>query len=985
MIKSNQIKLSLLLALTLTVAQSQIAACAQTAADSPKPELILRPIGDTGELFEDPYSPNMDFHQSLISPNITDEGLKLSAQIREYVQDRPSSRRIRAVFEEGWMLPLVVKHTDDYGLFDLIPLAEQKAIRLADFPLEQLKEDGVQGLVITAHYYDKTGRQEISNRIYENLRKHIWPDYRWKELSEIVAYGYYEHLKSLGDKNGSKAALKAYFEMEGIPVNPYQKPGFFYEPDWGQSPLDWKPAYEAYKALQAQHLPEAAAEIDRLVAEENKLSSHSQASISRLINLASALSAAGEKSKAASTLMNILPFTNEQTMINARLRVFAELYLLQDEGSTKYWPELLTTANKIESSLSDTAKSYTAHSSNASEYVVDMLDNLALAYYFNNEPLKGLRILKIAVANHPTLGYSLSRMDAQLALFAAASGQYTLVPEYLRRALDPAHYIPTTTSSIIARLINTCSQNGKNDLAEKVAQQTIDACNQAIEHPALDAPQMKGETPEETAANKTYYLKVQLSAIRYKYGELLLKLGRYAEAEENLKQVEPSGNNFVDAQMGQVYADLYKALEAQKKYDEAQAIFSNLINIQGSRLPILNQLIDGIAGRPNLSVSDQTKVIECLRMAGSSEENSGSCARKLFALAQSRNWSEANIATLREFCESRDNADGKIDPVKTAQLKKAEDDEQEQKLTSAMVQLKLGNLEGLDPYRKHGNEQEYIGFTYLTSKGRFDDLEKALKLWQQTMETSPKSWDTQAMSARCAWLNYWVFRKDETKAKLAFADILKRLPQQNQSSSSRPDEFSRYWPVLRAVPQMLLANGHSEEAQKLALQLLALPKLWVGPMNGDHLYVYGLLQDIASARKLPKLEACYHKAAVDIGTWLCGPPETRNQRDVYPRELFPADYWNSREKYHAYDAEDFARRKYIFDRNLKQHGEGSEAFMDALNSLVDYYKHKHQFADAEQLLRRKLRIAQAIEGRHGPSQATYLKELASLESERHLH
>jgi len=327
---------------------------------------FIQEIRDSNDLFSDPENIDEQMRQYIMEPGKSDEGLQMEALIRDFLMGRPYSKRIFESMQQGWSIPYVCRHVDNYGLYNLIEPAQEFAVKLSTEPLSELGIDGVSGLRQAADYYKNTGRASTANRIFINLN-------------------------TSGGTNPD--------HHEEPPPNTDQREPLLFS-------TEWKSAQEPHDLIKKHDNVGAGKSLDLILKSEQSKASHGQANISRLIHLAKAYAAEGQNSDAQKLLEALLPLTENTELLNAHLYICAELYFLtsgKTKDSNQYLLQLIQTAKKINDLLATYRGPANVAAAGSEESVLKMLDHLALAYSFNGEPQKATKLLTPVLAYFPSI------------------------------------------------------------------------------------------------------------------------------------------------------------------------------------------------------------------------------------------------------------------------------------------------------------------------------------------------------------------------------------------------------------------------------------------------------------------------------------------------------------------------------------------------------------------------------------------------------
>jgi len=328
---------------------------------------------------------------------------------------------------------------------------------------------------------------------------------------------------------------------------------------------------------------------------------------------------------------------------------------------------------------------------------------------------------------------------------------------YIQKVLDTTHFINENAADIIARIIDVCSRAEKNAEAEYVAKQTIAACSQMIEQPPQDMPKPTGATPQEVAADKASILAMQLSPIRLKYAELLLKQNRWLEAEQELNSTQEYGSPLTSSTLFERNLDLAQALQGQRKTTELIALYKDCLNRAVYTLPLFKHMSTFIQTKPVLTDSQQTDIVASVgRAAGDNNYRTMSVDLKsILRVAETEHWTPANIKLLQAIDIDCDQRHGRNVEAKQANLEAARFTEE---INSLFLALKAGHLEGLRDHSTYAKEEYYLRYSDLFNAKKFDTLEDLLKLSIMQLETNPQSWDKNALFEKCLLLKFYLNR-----------------------------------------------------------------------------------------------------------------------------------------------------------------------------------------------------------------------------------
>ena len=859
-------------------------------SSSPSAEALRpRPLQDvTSYLLGDATGQN-DLSRCDLLEGTWPPDILIEAMVRDYLKGRPYSQRSANLMEEAWALPNVCKYIDDYGVFDLAPLAQRKAVALSKEHVAILDDDGVLSLIDTAQYYLKTGRKETAKQIYENLTAHLWPDCAPKDSSGTILFAYSKFLEESGDIEANSTVMDRFVSMNLDPKKPYSLLKFYADHKWLTVDAGWKPAYDAYLAISQNNLADARAKTNELLAEdreeeESNRPTHSPARIVRLLHLA-CLYEKYDKSEAQHILQSILPYCNNAALLNTKLQILAELFLLRgrkDKEGLKYWEQLGETAEKIGTKSEDLPYANQDLPDLPTELRVAELDRLALAYAFNDEPEKAARFLDYALANSPNMGWHRDQITAHQVLFAAQAGDYNSLPTRMQKVLNNAHYVDTGAMAVIARIIDICSQAEKFDVGEALAKQTIDACTQMAEHPASDAPQYdKSQTAEQLAEQKSWDRRAQLALVRLKYGQLLIRQKRLDEAEANLKLIEPTMVMIpVDSGQAQLALARCQTLEGLQKYREALDVYATGYDYNYNALEFFNQLNHLIASKPQFTEEEQTKIIEVVSKIHDrvQQKTIADCMNILLALGQSKKWSESNIQTIQDWATYCNKELGTTDEQKEEQI---EIEAKQAALAKVKNDLSAANLEYLSSWRCSVDQtRQYLCYSDLFRTGGLDTLESILKLCVKTINSSPDVKRKNLTLPKCLLLEFYMTRKRFDEAKDISGEILTTLYKDpaafiNASSITEISGNDTNSAPVKDVPEIhflndaaagLLVAGKTSDAAALAERTLEVQKKWLGPKNPELCQTYAML-GMAAKSGDPEAEKKYKMMRETIEEW----------------------------------------------------------------------------------------------------------------------
>ncbi|MBS1991324.1 MAG: tetratricopeptide repeat protein [Cyanobacteria bacterium SZAS LIN-3] len=520
-------------------------------------------------------------------------------------------------------------------------------------------------MIDTAHYYSRTGRRQLADSIYTNLLNSRFFALGPKNIQGTVFFAYSDYLKEQGDSakaasvqrqgrnieeelNGKGPSIYRYDGHEKIPCD-----------------TDWQSAAEAYKAVVSEKYAEARTMVDALLLSERKQSKHMQSHLGRLIHLARAYAAKKRTAEAQDLLERILPLTEADELANTRLYVSAELFLLpgnQTGRTNKYWELLYKSVGHVDDVISSISLSPPATETERQERIVHYMDILAQAYAYNGEGEKAYRLLETALTSHsPSANYA-AWVDADRSYFAACAGKYSAITPDIEKSLNDQETIQNPYVDILAKIMDVCIRQGKLDVGEAFAQHVIDVRTKKKQ--ALwsrPQPNESALTPQQVAENHKFEIEAELSAVRYKLGEIYLAEGRYAQAEAVLQCVQATGTEIVDQQNSQVKIYLGRALIGQHKYDEALELFKQqTTNGQDSGVPFAWEIVKLIELKPQFSADLQTKVIEVFMSAGGARMGKGMMepTEKLLALSKAQNWTESNIDAVKNLLNDYQKCEG---------------------------------------------------------------------------------------------------------------------------------------------------------------------------------------------------------------------------------------------------------------------------------------------------------------------------------------
>jgi len=617
---------------------------------------------ESWEQFADPQNPCQDVRERIRTPLESDEGLYNGALVRDYLLNFPYSVNPEDLFESGWTLPLVVIYCDDRGMFDLARLAEVKALALSKQPLSLLKIDGLLGVLQAAQYYHLTGRTGIADKIYSNLRAQGWPGSP-KDLTITVLFAYADYAKEKGDLSESRSAsvhankLEAKLNGQG---NVYRLDG----QDKLKFTTDWQSAAKAYAAITSGNSEVSAKIVGELLDSESKESKHSQERISRLLQLAKAYARNGRTREAERLLEQLIPYTDSGELANTRLYICGELFNLfpaDKSKGKKYWDLLHASAAHIDDLICQISLVPEGTAIEREGRILKYLDNLALAYSYNGEGAKSYKIMEAALAVHAPLLSDASPIAWHRAYYATEVGQYKLMTSIVESEVKRLERLEYPNTDFLFKIMDVAMKNGRSDVAERLAFFVIDTRTKKMQASPAGTRQfdLNSTTSAQIKENRKFELELELSAVRYKLGEIYLARNNYADAEQVLTLVKDHGSEIGDQQEVRIQLDLARALAGQKKYSEVVAVYKKQAgNQQRSLRPLSLSIMDFVAKGPVLTAEEKTSLVYAFFSYGQQTAGAGTAllTKEFYDLCKKQNWSESDLSILEESMKSDEAA-----------------------------------------------------------------------------------------------------------------------------------------------------------------------------------------------------------------------------------------------------------------------------------------------------------------------------------------
>jgi tetratricopeptide (TPR) repeat protein len=1004
---------------------------------APAPDFY--PMPDRSYWFGDVPEPDSDIWGTIRSQDKNNQSLFACGIVRDYLHNRPYSKQPADIVQQARTMPAVISFVDRFGLYDLSSLAAQKACALATTPSIILTIDGVLGLIDAAHYYSKTGRQNYAAAIYDNLSLPTRLAGASKDINAIILYSHAKYLAEQGNQKEAKVVETEYVAT-GYQTN--IPPPYYDRKYWEPCTTDWQPAEKAWTAISKQNYSAAKAIIAVLIDLEKKKTNHEQARISRLIQLAKMYSRHGDKQDAENVLEQLVNFTSEDEMLNTRLYVNAELFLLQieeTEAEHTAWATLQNTAKKIDHLCTDgkAPKPYAILSSE--ERVVKVMDNLAVIYSINEEPAKALRILETTLAYHPAV--QSNDYLAHLTLFETQVGDSASAKKFLARGVP----VDATFTAAVSRAIDTCSHAGKMADGEEIANILIAVQTKRLAAMSAAAePGNMGTTPQQIMSNREYELKYELSNIRIKLGALQNKEGRFAEAEKTLKLTIDT-EHMQHYQRSEYIIALGQSLEGQKKLDQAIALYVSCREEYMDHSAVFSKLVNAVARRPNLDQSVRSKVLASLRYAyrATQGKNLSKSIDELIDCAHLQNWDGSDLKMMKELRTLSYMAEGKSDSVIAAGqflakhpsvannpydfILLAQDELQRGNSARAIEwTLKALTEDQLPALQRHlfSVDDEFGSFHIieLMAAGQTPGAETILKHCVALLSVHPQTWAKNAVIEKCALADFYVRTKRFSEAKSLTDQIVPALMEDSETFFGDSDHGISGIGVaggysIPNVPKivMLLSlcdlyidAGRPQDAAELAVSAVKLQNKWLGIKTPGLIYTHEKLARAYKALNDKSLEEnCLQQIAI-LKSWnFIGqqiiPDDDSKAYAVLLRDqakgaeakclltekkipnLFPDSYpTNSYDsaisaKVRTYTLADESHAIAVLKASIERNGEGNPESVEALSNLALLYWHAQRYDDAQNLLQHKLQIIQDIEGSGGFGKAYCLAELACVE------
>ena len=1026
--------------LTLTFMQPFFAASSDVTTAAPVSSFV--PMLDGSGEFAEPKGKDEYLRQRVAGVG-SDDGFSVGGLIRQMLSDHSYRRREPDCEEQAWTTAKVVAYIDQFGLYDLAPLAARKAQELANKPLASLRQQGVLELIDAAYYYSATGRRAEADAIFANLTTKVWP-MAPRDLSEIVLYDRAKYLTDQGRDQEAKALHDAFFALT---LDPQCPPNAHYTGDngtyWLPRRTDWQPAFQAFQAINSKNYSKATLLIAALLDEEQKKKKHQANEISRLINLAITYNQRGRKADAESLFESLLPFTTDENMLNVRLYLQAELFLMQAESTPKSrdcWNYLEQTSRKIDLTVQTQKQPPINELPVKADRFTMLMDRLALAYEADDQSAKALRLLKTTIAYYPSATHRKADILAHLALFSAEVGDYAAAKEYIVQSLRYPEDIHNLYILALGRIFDVCSYKGNAPAAEDIAKMFIDARIERVRRmPATAQDWDNGQTTAERMDWRAFALRDELSLIRFRLGELFDRQGRFVEAETNLKQVRVE-EPLVDDTRAQYFVALGEALEGQKKYDEAIALYLKCDYRQESYEPVSIRLANVLVKGTKLDDQLRQKALHVVRQEDylrRGEPTSGRI-KQLLDCAIAQGWSAGEIYQLRSslvYCYRQEGrtdmakadadfiADTNALPTKLADLLQTARVMVRRREYAKAIDIIMGvlnedRLTELQPYfdseRSMENSFQYADLSCIgQNEGAEKIMDRCIHLVQSDLALDHKNGNN--YGERSALLDLYLrlrrYKEAQDLGAKLVADFVRNSTLLDQDAAPG-SSFNQELYSLMTIGDKYLKCGRTDDAKSFAFAVLAYERKWLGPKNAQLSSVYWLLAQIAKAQKDDKQEENYLQKSLAIMRWnssgqMGGPSyeltayEALLQRqgrkaeaarllvhkelpEELPPELFPQEYFGRLAKNVAqmHVRENELRIKYLLKRSIEELGPGNVRSVQILTDLAVLYWRAHRYDEADKLLLQKRQIIADLDGRCGYRKATCLAEQACLEISR---
>ncbi len=614
------------------------------------------------EIFEQIIQPDQLVRNYALDVDGDDEGLLASALVKNYLRDWPLCDSRPSGMDEGWSVGIVMAYVDCFGLFQLRQLAVEKVIRISKMPLADLQVDGTLGVLDAAYYLEKTDRGDIAEQLYRNLTKSIWPNGAPLEESRIALRAYEAFLarRKLADDDSEKNSEKnseVKERLDAINTKFTPQTNLYSKHDYFNPPLDWSDAKLAYDAITMRQFVEANKIVDRLVAAEHTKESHTMPSLVRLLNLSRAFARENRTEDAKNLLSRVASFSESEHLLNLRLYLSAELYLLQNDSSwssseeNRKWAELQIVAKQIVKVMQtgDTPVLSSEDRTPVDQWVADLLANCATAYLLNGEPQKALRIFKkvrTAIAESGT-GWQRNSVQSKIAYCYASLGDFKEATRTMQELMNGSRvFIGREVFENTAQIVELCARTRHFSEGEAIASVVLS--------PFLEKPWVTdAQSPESM---RPYDLTILFLAI----GELQNEEHRFTEAEKNIKTALEFGFSTPYFRHRARLA-LGRSLEAQGEYNEAVKIYAVGQTNPVGTFPLFVRLIEA-SKHTKLSGEEIFAKLQKMLPDALYPQNSAQTKtfRDLLSYAIEQKWDQVTIHSINELVIATQERDGDI-------------------------------------------------------------------------------------------------------------------------------------------------------------------------------------------------------------------------------------------------------------------------------------------------------------------------------------